>query len=57
MSIISQDPLEDTDRESPEIDLCSSSPLLVGEIGSRTRDKRDKERSRGESEGKFKRNR
>lgn len=46
MSIMS---LEDIERESPEIDLCSSSPLLVGEIGSITRDMSDMERSRGES--------
>lgn len=43
--------LEETDKESPQIDLCSSSPLLVGEIGNRTRDMSDMERSRGESEG------
>lgn len=45
----SQDPVEESDRESPEMDLRSSSPLLVGEIGSMTRDMRDMERSRGES--------
>lgn len=43
--------LEDMESESPEMDLCSSSPLLVGEIGSRTRDMSDMERSRGESKG------
>lgn len=45
----SQDPVEERDRESPEMDLRSSSPLLVGEIGSMTRDISDMERSRGES--------
>lgn len=45
----SQDPVEERDRESPEMDLRSSSPLLVGEIGSMTRDMSDMERSRGES--------
>lgn len=45
----SQDPVEESDRESPEMDLRSSSPLLVGEIGSMTRDMSDMERSRGES--------
>lgn len=42
--------LEETEIESPEKDLCSSSPLLVGEIGSMTRDMSDIERSKGESE-------
>lgn len=36
-------------NESPEIDLCSSSPLETGEIGSNTLDSRDIERSKGES--------
>ena len=37
------------DKESPETDLCSSSPPLVGDIGSRPRDIMDIERSKGES--------
>lgn len=36
-------------RESPEIDLCSSSPLDGGEMGNMMRDRSDIERSRGES--------
>lgn len=41
-------------RESPEIDLCSSSPLDGGEMGNMMRDRRDIERSRGESKSFFK---
>lgn len=37
-------------KESPDTDLCSSSVPLGGEIGSNTLDKRDIERSKGESE-------
>lgn len=38
-----------TDNESPETDLCSSSLPLVGEMGNRTLDMSDVDRSRGES--------
>lgn len=39
-------------RESPEIDLCSSSPLDGGEMGNMMRDRSDIERSSGESNDK-----
>lgn len=48
---VSINSIDETDNESPDMDLCSSSPLLVGEIGNRTRDISDMERSRGESVG------
>lgn len=35
--------------ESPDMLLCSSSPLEGGEIGNKTRDKRFIDKSRGES--------
>lgn len=41
---------DDDVRESPETDLCSSSPLDGGEMGNRTRDNRDIDRSSGVSE-------
>lgn len=43
---------DDDVSESPETDLCSSSLPDGGEIGRRTRERREVERSRGESENK-----
>lgn len=43
---------DDEIEDSPDTDLCSSSPPDGGEIGNRTRDSNDMERSRGESENK-----
>lgn len=40
---------DDDVKDSPEIDLCSSSPLDGGEIGRNDRDNNDIDRSRGES--------
>lgn len=43
------EPADDEVRESPDIDLCSSSAPDGGDIGSRTRDRRDVDRSNGVS--------
>lgn len=39
-------------NESPDTDFSSSSPLETGEIGKRTRDRRERDKSKGESKGK-----
>lgn len=44
-----EEPADDDVRESPDTDLCSSSAPEGGEIGRRTLERRDVERSRGES--------
>lgn len=44
---------EDEADDSPETDLCSSSVLDGGEMGRRTRESRDMERSRGDSKIKI----
>lgn len=41
--------IDDEADESPETDLCSSSVLDGGEIGRRTRDSKDIDKSSGES--------
>lgn len=41
---------DDDVNDSPDIDLCSSSPPDGGEIGSRTRDNNDIDKSNGDSE-------
>lgn len=46
---------EDDADDSPEMDLCSSSVLDGGEMGRRTRDSRDMERSSGDSVGELNR--
>lgn len=44
------EPADDTDvKESPDTDLCSSSFPDGGDIGKRTRDKSEVDRSNGES--------
>lgn len=52
ISKISLEPTDDDVRESPETDLCSSSVPDGGDIGNNTRDKREVERSNGESENR-----
>lgn len=53
MGVISRssfdEPADDDVRESPDTDLCSSSGPDGGEIGRRTLESREVERSRGES--------
>ena len=44
-----EEPADDDVRESPDTDLCSSSAPEGGEIGRRTLERRDVDRSRGES--------
>lgn len=48
--------IDDDADESPETDLCSSSVLDGGEIGRRTRDSKDIDKSSGESVTKKKQN-
>lgn len=43
------EPADDDVRESPDTDLCSSSAPEGGEIGRRILDRRDVDRSSGES--------
>lgn len=43
------EPADDDVRESPDTDLCSSSAPDGGDIGSRTLDRSDVDRSSGES--------
>lgn len=40
---------DDDVEDSPDTDLCSSSPPDIGEMGNRTRDMRDIDKSKGES--------
>lgn len=49
-----EDPADDDVKESPDTDLCSSSVPDGGDMGSRTRDNRDVDRSKGESVKKLK---
>lgn len=45
-----EDPADDDVRESPDTDLCSSSFPEGGEIGNKTLERREVDRSNGESE-------